>query len=196
MSRTAPRQCGPFWAIRPDGLCAIPSIFPRCRRFPCPNYKEVFARVLRRAIRGPPHALRREALDRPPTVSAATVAQPIVQPVVALLPELEALGSEPEAAPVARERQLAGRRRASLSSATRPRAPRGSSTIWLCGEASALSWLPARAAAHVVGRLLGAHALDRPLDPHLPAERIPVEEQRGARVGCELATLAARRSCV
>jgi hypothetical protein len=33
--------------------------------------------------------------------------------------------------------------------------------------------------------------LDRPLDPYLPAEGIPVKEQRSARVGNNLAALAA-----
>src|ERR1700710_817039 len=54
-------------------------------------------------------ALRREALDRPPAAGlvAAPIAQPVVQTVGALLPELDALDVQAIAAPVLGARQLA-----------------------------------------------------------------------------------------
>src|SRR5690606_23622092 len=49
----------------------------------------------------------------------------------------------------------------------------------------------ARARARVRLRLLARDARHRPLDAHLPAELLPVEEQRRLRVRLQLAALAA-----
>ena len=45
---------------------------------------------------------RCQALDDPPGVIVATVAKPVVQAIVALLPKLDALGAEAKPAPVLR----------------------------------------------------------------------------------------------
>jgi len=50
---------------------------------------------------------------------------------------------------------------------------------------------PARSRGEVLVRLSVADALHRPLDAHLPPERVPVEEQGRMRVRVQLAALAA-----
>src|SRR5262249_20903375 len=70
-----------------------------------------FARTRRRALAGGGRRagaalLGRKTLEQP-AVAVAPVAQAIVQTVVAVLPELVGLRSEPVAAPVLRARQLA-----------------------------------------------------------------------------------------
>ena len=70
-------------------------------------------------------ALGREALDDP-AAAVAPVAEPVVQAVVAVLPELVGLRDEPVAAPVRRARDVApdARRRTRRSAARAPRATR------------------------------------------------------------------------
>jgi NADPH-dependent stearoyl-CoA 9-desaturase len=52
------------------------------------------------------NASRREPVNPPPATVSREVAEPVVEPVVAVLPELEDDRAEPEAAPVGRGRQL------------------------------------------------------------------------------------------
>ena len=85
------------------------------------------------------------------------VAEAVVQPVRSVLPELPGQRLDPVAAPLARHRQLP----AGPARPPAPRARRGSRTGRLCGEASALSWLRARAAVRV-GLGLGARPPGRP----------------------------------
>src|SRR5262245_11244012 len=133
--------------------------------------------------------LGREALD-PPAVAVAHVAQPVVQSVVAVLPELVRLRAQAVAAPVLGPRDVAPFELARELGD-------GHVELRSVGEHAALfrrrrcelraAW-PRREVG--IGLVL-AHALDRPLDPHLPAKPRPVEEEGGLRVGLELAALAA-----
>src|SRR5262249_55072725 len=135
-----------------------------------------------------PRALRRQALDdpRPPP---ARVHEPVVQAILAVLPELEALRRYSNPAPrlgqgqlltFVLRRQLGDARLQSLPAGDRPALRRG--------ERAELT--PSWARAHVGRRLLGTHALGRTLDPDLAAERIPVEQQRRTRILVEIARLA------
>src|SRR5262245_45046475 len=60
--------------------------------------------------------LRLEAFDRP-RLAVAAVADPVVEPVLAVLPELERVGHQPVAAPVRWARDLARMRRVELGEA-------------------------------------------------------------------------------
>src|SRR5215471_3057928 len=53
-----------------------------------------------------PCTLRGEPLDHPMVPVAATVSQPVVQPVLASHPELDGVGSDPVAAPKRRQRHV------------------------------------------------------------------------------------------
>src|SRR5262245_27469443 len=131
---------------------------------------------------------RPEALDGPGT-AFAPVTQPVVEAVVAVLPELPHLRPYAEAAPLPGE----GRVVAVLG------AHRVDETLQLVPPAHdpALRRGGRRHAAERRPRpkiRLGVGArgpLDRSLDADLAPERSPVEEQRGVRVGGQLAALAA-----
>src|SRR5947208_12491832 len=136
---------------------------------------------------GRPPNSRAEALDHPAAAFAAVV-KPVMEPVRAVLPELVRLGDEAKAAPARRPRKLAatglelggGRFEgsATLDNAALRRHARAD--------------LRAARARGEVGVGLGLRdALDRPFDPHLPPERVPVEEERRARVRGQLGALAA-----
>src|SRR5207245_1552598 len=111
----------------------------------------------------------------------ARVTEAIVQPVGAVLPELPLLGDEAVAAPVLRPGRVFAVPGTQLldcglqlgASRDRLALPRGG-----CREAAARS-----ARREILVRLLPRDPLDRPLDPHLPAELVPVEDERRARIG-------------
>src|SRR5271167_1863771 len=95
--------------------------------------------------------LRRQTLDHPITLAVATVAQPIVKAIVPLLPELEALGGQPEASPIRRQRQLVGAvLLLQLIQALLERPATADRLTLRRSERAELA--PARAAAHVGGR--------------------------------------------
>ncbi len=109
---------------------------------------------------------------------------------MALLPELEGLRGEAEPSPVARHGQLTISVLAlevidaalELPATVEPLALRR-------GQRAELAAAGPR--TNVRRRLRGARALNRSLNSHLPPERIPMKEQRGARVGRNLEPLAA-----
>ena len=118
------------------------------------------------------------------------VAEAIVQPVVAVLPELERLGREAEAAPGVGERHVtAGVVLGQLGHPPLENSRRSTTATLRRGERAQLA--SAGAAVRVGLGLLARRALHRALDPHLTPEQLPVEQQRRARVGGELAALAA-----
>src|SRR5205814_5567260 len=117
---------------------------------------------------------------------AACVAKAIVQPVVAVLPELPGRGGEAEAAPRLRPRWL---RAGELRDAALELGPVVEHlTLSRDDRAEARAGGTGR---EVRVRLGVRDALDPTFDAHLTAEGIPVEEERSLRVLLELAALAA-----
>src|SRR4051812_7434547 len=152
------------------------------------------ARARRAAVtrrrRGPRRAvLGRETLEQP-RLAVAAVAKAVVQPVVSVLPELVGVRTDAVPAPVLRTWNVVagelalelGHRLVELGPvrehAALPRRRRGKLRA-------------TRPCREVRVRLVGRDALDVALDADLAPERIPVEEERGAWVGLELAALAA-----
>src|SRR5215208_7685155 len=126
---------------------------------------------------------------RPPATIGPHPVDPIVQAVLAALPELDRAGHEPVAAPVARALDLlAGEALVRLGERAQQR--------FAIGDRSALPRRPgaeprsARARGEVRVRLLLGEPLDGALGPHRPMQRLPVQRDRGARVRRELAPLA------
>jgi NADPH-dependent stearoyl-CoA 9-desaturase len=86
-----------------------------CQRYGLPyntgplgkQFGSVVKKIFRLAVpdRRSGEASRRESFDAPATVASRDVAEPVVEPVGAVLPELEDDRREPEAAPVAGRRQ-------------------------------------------------------------------------------------------
>ena len=113
-----------------------------------------------------------------------------MQPVEAVLPELVCLRRDAEAAPFVADGQLAvGMLALELVDAPlEPLAIRDRAALRR-GERAELA--AAGAPARVRLGLLAETRVDRPLDADLAAERLPVEQQRRARVRDELAALAA-----
>src|SRR5207247_4205367 len=127
---------------------------------------------------------------RPTARGAAGVEEPVVEPARSTLPELNAAWNHAIPAPV-------------LGQGHDPRAE-ASGKLLLAplqlvarGDFRALLRDPGpdlcrpRAGLEIRLALRPPHALDRPLDPHLPLERRPVEAQGRPRVGGQLAPLAA-----
>src|ERR1041385_8048787 len=112
--------------------------------------------------------LRSEPGDRP-AVAVRRVEEAVVQAIVAVLPELVALGSHPDAAPVLGQRQLP--LGVEVGQLSHEPLGRGSAlhgpALWR-GERAQLA--AARARADVLRRLLFAHPLGWSLDPHLTAQ--------------------------
>src|SRR5439155_22640034 len=118
-----------------------------------------------------------EPLDEP-AVALAAIAQPVVEPVRAVLPELVALGRDSEAAPVRRPQDVA----ASRLERCHPRLEARTTLDHLALRRGARADLGAAGTRAEVRLRLGfLDALDGSLDPHLPPEGIPVEEERRAR---------------
>src|SRR6185437_12914954 len=143
----------------------------------------------RRACRAA-DASGRQALELPAALVARPVAKTVVQPVVAVLPELERFRSQAKPAPGLRQRQLGLRvaRRDFRDAVLEPLAVRNRAALRRGERAQLTEPWPA---AHVLRRLLRADSLDRAFDPDLAPEPIPVKQQSRARVGGELAALAA-----
>ena len=119
---------------------------------------------------------------RPPH---ALIQVTFVQAVVAVPPELVRVGDQPVAAPA-----LGARRLARAAPRPPPRAPRASRSARDWCEAAALRLEAAGRRRPVRVGLRGGQPLDAALDAHLDPG--PVEEERGARVRLELASLARR----
>src|SRR5690348_10424780 len=128
-----------------------------------------------------------EPLDSP-ALALAAIGEAVVQPVVAVLPELPRVGHEPEPAPPLRPCRLA--LVAQLRHPAFEPFPRLDRPALRRGERRQPS--AERARAKVGIRLGLLHPRDGAFDPHLPAERLPVEEQGRPRVLRQLAALAAR----
>ncbi|CAK7287774.1 hypothetical protein SGPA1_50740 [Streptomyces misionensis JCM 4497] len=131
-----------------------------------------------------------EAVDPPGAVRAGGVAQPVVEPVLPALPELDRLRGDPEAAPVRRHRHLfaLGVARRQLGVGRVQFGARGDHRGLGAGPGAQLGAV--RAAAEVRGGLVAPGAPDRAGDDDLPGQRMPGEEQRGARVRRQIAALA------
>src|SRR6202023_2206622 len=133
--------------------------------------------VRRRLSPGPGRAASRlQPLDGPAAAGrrvAPAVDQAIVEAAGASLPELDQLGAQAIAAPVLGHRHLS-------PGETLARRGHGGLELGAAGDRRALSRRPR-------ARVL----LDDPLDPHLAVAGRPVETQRRARIGGELARLAA-----
>src|SRR5512143_3176525 len=144
-----------------------------------------------------PDATRRsggDALNRPRRRMrvAAAIADAVVQPRRAPLPEFDLLGHETIAAPVRRPRDVLARARVL-------RLDGGEALLehFPAGDRLALRRRPraeacgARPLGEVRARFGVVDVLDRALDAHLALELGPVEEQRRIRMRGELAPLAA-----
>jgi RimJ/RimL family protein N-acetyltransferase len=139
---------------------------------------------------GPDRTLGRQPLDDPVAVRAP-VAQAVVHAVVAVLPELVRLRDEPVPAPVLGPSQVvslmfAGQRSHALIELR----PRRQDRALLGRRRSELC--SARTGGEVRVGFLPCDSFDRALDPHLPAELQPVEEQGSTRVRVQLGRLPAR----
>ena len=116
--------------------------------------------------------------------------EPVMQAERPVLPELDPLRDHPKARPEIRPLDLA---EAELGGEL------GDALLQLeaRGERPRLARRPgadpaaARPALEIGVRLGAVDRLDRPLDAHLALERLPVEQQRRARIGGEVGALAA-----
>ena len=106
---------------------------------------------------------------------------PLVEPVRAVGPEFDPLAaSDAEARPMRRPRDVGwpsnrgAVRRSGASNVSR----RSSGRDW--SDAQALSWESRAAAGEIGVGFRRRDRFDRPFDPHLPAQRLPVEEQSAA----------------
>src|SRR5262245_27200220 len=132
-----------------------------------------------------------EALNRPASGAsgAARVAQPVVQPVGAALPEFDRQRHDAVAAPVRRARRVVG---IALAYALHGGLERTAGGHRLAlrrrpgGEAGA-----ERAAGVIRVRGGGGHLVDGAVDAHLALEVGPLEYEAGGRARRELAALAA-----
>src|SRR5207249_1773536 len=114
-----------------------------------------------------------QALDRP-AVALAHVAEPVVEPVLAVLPELVAVGNEAEPSPLRRQRHLRfPELRFEPAESRVELLPRGERLRLVRGERGDLTRPGTGVEVALV--LLVASALDTTLDPHLASERFPVE---------------------
>ena len=138
------------------------------------------------------HGASRSMTHAPACSLVATIANPIVQPRGATLPELDGVGSEAISAPMRRTRHGAAvvaiarlhlgeaglQRRAPPDGLALRRRPRS-------------ELRRARTAREIVGRFGGVERRREALDPHLPLELGPEEEQRRGGICRKLAALAA-----
>src|SRR5215210_9249668 len=118
-----------------------------------------------------------------------------MEAILAVLPELDPIGSEAISAPEWRQRNLAA--------LVLPLEPAHSllehvSTLDLLALARGpgAKLTAARTCPEVLRRLLLAHALDAAFEANLPAQGLPVEDERGPRVRLEVATFPAFVVCV
>src|SRR5581483_5793461 len=116
------------------------------------------------------------------------IAEAVVQPVVAVLPELPRVRREPEAAPPLRPRRLALQREL-CDAPLEPLARLDRTALWRRGGGETRTERPR---GEVRVRLGIGDPGDGALDAHLAAERLPVEEERRARVLRQLLPFAAR----
>src|SRR5699024_1954981 len=134
---------------------------------------------------------RGQTLDRPGTVGAPQVLEPIVHPVGPSLPELDLLGHEPESAPVVRSGDLPARF---------PHIVEPLVEFLELGTAGDGGGLPfagpgadtraPRTGGEVAVVLLVTEAFHPPCHEDLAAYRVPGEDHTGAGVGLQGAALA------
>ena len=131
--------------------------------------------------------------DRAPRCSSrpgAPEEKPHMQPEGPVLPELDALRNDPVARPVRRPRDRAQvELRRILGDARLEFETADQRLRLLRGPGADLA--DPRARSEVCIRLLVVDPLDPSFHAHLPAQRLPVEAERGAGVGGELMSLAA-----
>ncbi len=113
-----------------------------------------------------------------------------MQAIPPLLPELESLWHEEKATPALRQREISLRELGFDLLYTPLERPTIGDDGAL-GRCQGADLAAAGPRADVLSRLLNARVRYRPLDPDLPAERVPVEEQGGVGVGLQLSALAA-----
>src|SRR5438132_13139949 len=137
-----------------------------------------------------PDTLWCEPLDHPRAVALPRIAQAVVEPVLAPHPELDRVRHDAVAAPERWQRDLAAgvlalqapvlrfQYRTIRDDAALSRGPRREATsVW--------------AGPEVLLGLAGGDSLHPAVRPNLPAKRVPIEDQRGARVLGQLTRLAA-----
>src|SRR5256884_9805943 len=135
-------------------------------------------------------SLRSQALDAPAAFCVPRVADPVVEAVVAMYPELDRLRTHPIAAPVRRQ----GNRGALVLRGQRGHRILQNAAIW---NYAALWRRPGAELAgqgtvvEIDGRLLGRLLDDRAGDANLPPELRPVDDQRRAWVLREVAPFLA-----
>src|SRR5690606_9014854 len=132
----------------------------------------------------------REEQALAPTLAFAHEQAALVQAVRPITPELDPLRLHPIALPVRRPRHLAAlviERRRLVARLEQCAAFEG--TRLVRGPGAGLRG--ARARREIGVGLLVRYRLHRTFDPHLPAQRLPVEQQGRARIFAELSALAA-----
>ncbi len=136
------------------------------------------------------HGASRSMRQPDAEAGVAPVDQPVVLAPLPLLPELHALGHHPHAAPVRRPPHLAPRQ-LGLGISPQPfeRGPVGDDLALRRRQRSDLAAPGPRGPVGVRRRVV--HPGRLPLDDHLPARRMPREQQRHPGIGRQLAALAA-----
>ena len=126
--------------------------------------------------------------DHRPAVALSAIEQPVVQPVLVAVPELDTLWPEPIAAPERRPRDL-------RMAEAQLRLVIAIEQLATAVEGGALTRDPgrdamaSRPAGEIIVRLDSLDLLDTTLRPHLGLEGGPVEAERGLGVGGEVAAL-------
>src|SRR5918992_6803 len=153
-------------------------------------------RALRRTVRFTKRckdcssALRRETLDQPTRI-ALSIAEAIMQTVLARLPELDLFRRQAVTTPKRRQGH-------DLIRVPQGQDPQTLVQLGPAGDDLALMRCPCpepaseRSRAEVLLGLRARHGRHQPRNAHLTLELRPIKDERGARVLCELPALAAR----
>src|SRR3984893_1288705 len=134
--------------------------------------------------------LRRQPLEAPATFGQPLVAEPVVQPVLAMHPEFDRLRNDAIPAPVVRQRYG----RALVLRRQRGHRVLEHGTIanhGALGRRPSTQLTAERAAVEVGGRSLGGFLDHRARAPHLPPELRPVDDQRRPRILRQVAPFVA-----
>src|SRR6266516_4751490 len=132
----------------------------------------------------------RQPLDDPAALGIPRVSEPVVETVLAALPELEGLRGQPHPAPERRQGNLAALELGLQSLVALLQVITVGDGLALAGGPRGQSGL-ARARVEVALRILGGGPADGPGRPDLAVQRRPVQGQGGPRVRRQLPRLAA-----